>query len=195
MEKLLWWLKTIPFKKNIYLCIWLCWVLVVEHGIFSCGIWDLVPWPGIKPSSPVLEHSVLTTGPPGKSQTIPILKTTSIKHLRLSSTLCKGKGEQFLWVIQVLFSFLPWWAYEKKLLVFHFWEKWSSMLISHRIREDTVPCPSVSSCFLEIVLGEQGRDWDPCLLKYDTSNWWHAKWLQVIPRQPFLYLKELYIYF
>ena len=95
MEKLLWWLKTIPFKKNIYLCIWLCWVLVVAHGIFSCGIWDLVPWPGIKPSSPVLEHSVWASGPPGRSQTIPILKTTSIKHLRLSSTLCKGKGEQF----------------------------------------------------------------------------------------------------
>ena len=35
---------------NISLFIWLCWVLVVAHGIslwhkgsFSCGTWDLVP--------------------------------------------------------------------------------------------------------------------------------------------------------
>ena len=42
----------------------LCWVLVVAHGffnlpcgmrdIFSCRIWDLVPWPGIKPGAPAL---------------------------------------------------------------------------------------------------------------------------------------------
>ena len=24
-------------------------VLAVEHRIFSCSMWDLVPWPGIKP--------------------------------------------------------------------------------------------------------------------------------------------------
>ena len=28
---------------------WLLWVLVVACGIFSCDMWDLVPWPGIKP--------------------------------------------------------------------------------------------------------------------------------------------------
>jgi len=32
----------------IYLFIWLCWVSVAASGIFSCGLWDLVPWPGIK---------------------------------------------------------------------------------------------------------------------------------------------------
>ena len=39
-----------------YLFTWLCQVSVVTHGIFSCGIqtlscgmWDLVPWPGIEP--------------------------------------------------------------------------------------------------------------------------------------------------
>ena len=42
---------------------WPCWVLVVAFGIFyphcsvwtlSCSLWDLVPWPGIKPRLPVL---------------------------------------------------------------------------------------------------------------------------------------------
>ena len=28
--------------KNIYLFIWLCWVLVVAFRIFSCDIWDLL---------------------------------------------------------------------------------------------------------------------------------------------------------
>ena len=50
-----------PFSFNIYLFIWLCWVLVVAHGIFiaacgisHCGMQDLVPWPGIKPEPPAL---------------------------------------------------------------------------------------------------------------------------------------------
>ena len=54
---------------------------VAAHGLLSglvrwpscpaaCGI--LVPWPGIKPSSPALEGRFLTTGPPWKS-----LKTQS----------------------------------------------------------------------------------------------------------------------
>ena len=43
-------------------------VLVAAYGIFSCGIWDLVPWPGIEPRPPALGRGVLATGPPGKSQ-------------------------------------------------------------------------------------------------------------------------------
>ena len=49
------------FLKNIYLFIWLCQVLVVAQGIFvalcrifSCGMWDLVPWPGMEPRPPAL---------------------------------------------------------------------------------------------------------------------------------------------
>ena len=55
------------FKKFIYLfgC---AKVLVAAHRIFSCSMWDLVLWPGIKPRPPALEHRVLTTGTPGKSQ-------------------------------------------------------------------------------------------------------------------------------
>ena len=43
--------------KSIYLCIWLHLVLVAANGIFilHCGMWDLVPWSGIKPRSPALE--------------------------------------------------------------------------------------------------------------------------------------------
>ena len=39
---------------NIYLFIWLCQVLAAACGIFdlhwgfSCGMWDIVPWPGIE---------------------------------------------------------------------------------------------------------------------------------------------------
>ena len=49
------------FLKNIYLFIWLCRVLVVARGIFSCGMrtlsfgmWDLAPGPGIEPGLPAL---------------------------------------------------------------------------------------------------------------------------------------------
>ena len=59
--------------KNWYLCIclfvWLCRVSVVVWGFsiligacrfFSCGMWDLVPWPGIKPRPPALEAGSLS---------------------------------------------------------------------------------------------------------------------------------------
>ena len=43
------------FLKKIYLfTYWLCPILVVAHGIFSCGMWDLVPPPGIEPRLPAL---------------------------------------------------------------------------------------------------------------------------------------------
>ena len=55
-----------------FLLIWLCWVFVESCRIFSwtlnCGMWDLVPWTGIKPWLPALELRVLATGSPGKSQ-------------------------------------------------------------------------------------------------------------------------------
>ena len=47
------WLQKL-FFKNIYLCIWLCRVLVAACRIFSCSLWDLVPWPGIKPRAPAV---------------------------------------------------------------------------------------------------------------------------------------------
>ena len=34
--------------------IWLCQVLVAAQRIFSCGMWDLAPWPGIELEAPAL---------------------------------------------------------------------------------------------------------------------------------------------
>ena len=48
-------------KKTSQLFLWLYWVLVAARGIFSCGMWDLLPWPEI--------------GPPGKSP-----KQVSFEH-------------------------------------------------------------------------------------------------------------------
>ena len=44
----------IYFIYNYYLFNWLCQVLRAAHGIFSCHVWDLAPWPGIETGSPGL---------------------------------------------------------------------------------------------------------------------------------------------
>ena len=52
------------FKKIINLFIWLCRVSAAACGIFSCGLWDLVPQPGIElgpPASGVWSPSHWTT--------------------------------------------------------------------------------------------------------------------------------------
>ena len=55
--------------KIFYLFIWLYWVIVLVCGFFSCGMrtlswgmWDLVAWPGITPSSTVWSVSHWNTG-------------------------------------------------------------------------------------------------------------------------------------
>ena len=40
-------------------------VLVTARGIFSCGMWNLVPWPGIKSRPLHWECKLLAPGPPG----------------------------------------------------------------------------------------------------------------------------------
>ena len=74
------------FKKILiyfYLFIWLhrllvaalgrpisaaaCRIFSYTMGTLSCGMWDLVPWPGIEPGPLPWECRVLTTGPPGTS--------------------------------------------------------------------------------------------------------------------------------
>ena len=42
------------FFRKKYLIFWLWWVLAVAFGIFSCSVWYLVRWPGIKPQPPAL---------------------------------------------------------------------------------------------------------------------------------------------
>ena len=50
--------------KNFYLFIWLRQVLVTACRIlFSCDMWELVPWQGSKPGLLHWEHGVLATGP------------------------------------------------------------------------------------------------------------------------------------
>ena len=46
--------KFYPFIFNVYLFIGLHWVLVVACRIFSCGMWDPLPWPRIEPGPPAL---------------------------------------------------------------------------------------------------------------------------------------------
>ena len=41
--------ETTSLHCNIYLSVWLCWVLNVVCGTFSCMMWDLVPRLGIEP--------------------------------------------------------------------------------------------------------------------------------------------------
>ena len=69
------------FLVFIIFIYWLCQVSVAAHGIFSCGIqtlgcgmWDLVPWPGIEPRLPALgvqslSHWTATKVPNFKFQT------------------------------------------------------------------------------------------------------------------------------
>ena len=64
----------IILKKNIYLS---------AQGL-SCSMWDLVPWPGIKPRPLHWEHGVLATGPRGKSLTVGF--ESYLSHLL---TLCR----------------------------------------------------------------------------------------------------------
>ena len=44
------------------------------HWGFSCGMWDLVPWPGIKPRASALGAGVLATELPEKSLILTIFK-------------------------------------------------------------------------------------------------------------------------
>ena len=47
-------LQFLFYLKNIYLFIRLCQVSIALFKIFSCSIWNLVPWPGIKHRPPAL---------------------------------------------------------------------------------------------------------------------------------------------
>ena len=52
----------------------------------SWGVWDLVPWPRIKPGPLHWDHGVLATGPPEKSL-FPFFKTTIISPFNLVQLL------------------------------------------------------------------------------------------------------------
>ena len=85
-------LKKFLFKKCIYLFIGLCRVLVTAHSIFSCGMWYLNPWPGVKLVIKALywELGVLATGPAGKPQNF---KGTS-KYLKVERVSLYSAGKE-----------------------------------------------------------------------------------------------------
>ena len=56
------------FKKIFsYLCIWLYQVFSCGTWTLSCGVWNLVPCPGVEPGALHWECRILVTGPSGKS--------------------------------------------------------------------------------------------------------------------------------
>ena len=88
---LIWCFLTFIF---IYLCIWLCCVLVEVCGVFSCdmqdlscGMWDLVPWPG---TERYIGSADLATAPAGKSWALTVCFSFVIPLLFVisSSTEC-----------------------------------------------------------------------------------------------------------
>ena len=75
---------------------------------FSCGMRDLVPWPGIEPGPPALGAGVLTTGPAGKSQQHLLNKVPFFPHqieisplLHFKSNLC-----WYLFLCSLLFHWI-----------------------------------------------------------------------------------------
>lgn len=60
------------WPSGVLIVVWWGGSLLQHAGFFSrgvhtpsCGAWDLVPGPGIRPRSPALEGGVLATGIPG----------------------------------------------------------------------------------------------------------------------------------
>ena len=74
-----------PWSLSFFLKIFFIWLYgvfvaickIFSHGMWtlSCAMWNLAPWPGMKPLH--WEHGVLATGPPGKSQSLSLFLNTS----------------------------------------------------------------------------------------------------------------------
>ena len=73
-------------KKQVF--IWLHWVLVAAWGIFSCCMWDLVPWPGIE-----LQTLALGAWSLSHRTTTEVPQASSLERPRKESTLWE-KGER-----------------------------------------------------------------------------------------------------
>ena len=71
-------------------------------------LWDLSPWPGIKPGPQQWQNRILTISPPGNTQHLPILERHSVSHKLVPkcsrqcySTIDKGDGHKkrcLLWM-------------------------------------------------------------------------------------------------
>ena len=48
------WTFRYGFEYFLKIFVWLHWVLVAEYKLFTCSMWDLVPWPVMEPWPPEL---------------------------------------------------------------------------------------------------------------------------------------------
>lgn len=57
------------FKISVKFILFICllWVLVARHRTFSCGMWNLIPWPGMNPGPWIGSAEFYATGQAGKS--------------------------------------------------------------------------------------------------------------------------------
>ena len=83
----------------LFLFIWLCHILAIAHEILDLccimqdlGMWDLVPWPGIKPRPPALWAWSLSHWTPGKFL---LLCSLNLWQLCLTN-LVSSKMESFI---------------------------------------------------------------------------------------------------
>ena len=91
------WLLYFLYIHFVYLCacatslifIAACRIFSYSKQTFSCGMWDLVPWPGIEPRAPALEALCLS------------LWTT--REVPLLSTLASSYQESLM-----VYVYLPW---------------------------------------------------------------------------------------
>ena len=92
----------------------LCWVLVMSRGLLSlhrgtwdlwlwhCGMWNLVPWPGIEPRPLHWEHGVLAARPPGKSCIIHFFKGKDWADDRCLEVLIDHLIDPWIWLCILL---------------------------------------------------------------------------------------------
>ena len=69
---------------------WLLWVLVAVHMIFTCSIWDLVPWPGIEPGPSALGTWGLSHWP---TREVPcgLILSRSLREVRCGRNALQGE--------------------------------------------------------------------------------------------------------
>ena len=81
-------------------CLFGCPAFLLWHmGSFSCSVWDLVPWAGIKPGSLHWECGVLVTGPLGKSCSVVFFKYQNFDSNSILIAVC-------------FFSLVKYWKYK-----------------------------------------------------------------------------------
>ena len=138
-------------------CTWLCWVLVVAHGLgFStaCGI--LVPWPEIEPISSALQGRFLTTGPWEK---FTLIRTDTGDHASMSPLRMNSPYIKIWTNPLIFFFFFKSYALERKYM----WTgtegeasplcavsqkvgllQWAQKRVTHRRLPFPLPPPSVT---------------------------------------------------